>query len=620
MNFACLYIPDFYAQAVARLEPGLGGRALAVVETSPPPFRVFAVNEAARRAGAETGMSRVEAGELPGVEIRGRSPAAEISAHAALLDLARSFSPRFEDFAIDTVTLDLAGLEALSGPPAEIAWRLREGAQELGLDANVALAPNPDAARLAARGFAGITLIGVGEESARLGELPVAVLDPAPEVQETFDRWGIRTFRALAALPPTELSERLAQEGIHLQRLARGASLRALVPAPEPLHFEEAMDLDYPVAELDPLAFILGRLLNQLCARLAARGRATQELRLVLGVDRSEEVDSQLKVESRQSTVEGQRSKVQVDSQQLTVDSQKSNRNPGTFKFRPSTFTSSTSEDSSELFSPRVPSPESRILRLPFPTCNARLLLKLWLLDLEARPPSAPILKVAIAAEPVRPRVAQGDLFLPRAPDPQKLELTLARLKGVVGEDRAGSPELLDTHRPDALRMRKFVGALEIRGSKSSESKVESRRSKSETRNSKLKLRELRISKPETRGPNPESRPAMALRLFRPPLAAQVELQNGRPARVEARRASGPAVRGSVTSAAGPWRTSGDWWTDHPWEHDEWDIEIRSVVRRPLSVAGFHGKSRAERTEVAHLYRIYCDLTDGRWFFEGLYD
>jgi protein ImuB len=112
----------------------------------------------------------------------------------------------------------------------------------------------------------------------------------------------------------------------------------------------------------------------------------------------------------------------------------------------------------------------------------------------------------------------------------------------------------------------------------------------------------------------------MALRLFRPPLAAQVELQDGRPARVEARRARSPAVRGSVTSAAGPWRTSGDWWTDHPWEHDEWDVEIRSVVRRPLSVAGFQGKSRAERTEEVHLYRIYCDLTDGRWFLEGLYD
>jgi len=600
MNFACLFIPDFYAQAVIRLEPELRGRALAVVETAPPPFRVFALNEAARRAGAEPGMSRVEAAELPGVEVRRRSPAAENSAHAALLDLARSFSPRFEDLAVDTVTLDLTGLEALLGAPEEIARRVRGSAQELGLEANVALAPNPDTARLGARGFAGITLIGAGEESDRLGLLPVSVLDPSPEVLETLERWGIHTFRALAALPPAELSERLGQEGVRLQRLARGARLRALVPAPEPLHFEEAMDLDYPVAELDPLAFILGRLLNQLCARLVARGRAAQELRLVLGLDESEKVDS------RQSTVKSRESKVE-------------SRKPATLDSQLSTL------DSVNLFSPRAPSPESRTLRLPFPTCNARLLLKLWLLDLEGQPPSAPVLKVALEAEPVRPRVAQGDLFLPRAPDPQKLELTLARLKGVVGEDRAGSPEILDTHRPDALHIRKFTEV----GKFTRDSKVKSRKSKIETRKLRVESRESKVSKldsqlpaPGSRHPTPGSRPPMAMRLFRPPLAAQVELRDGRPVRVEARSergsaARGTVVRGHVTASAGPWRTSGDWWSDQPWERDEWDVEIWSVVRRPLSVAGFDQRSRVE---MVHLYRIYCDLTNGRWFLEGLYD
>ena len=611
MNFACLYIPDFHAQAVVRLEPGLCGRALTVVETSPPPFRVFAVNEAARRAGAETDMSRVEAGELSGVEIRGRSPASETSAHGALLDLARSFSPRFEDFAIDTVTLDLAGLEALSGPPEQIAQRLREGAQKLGLKANVALAPNPDAARLAARGFGGITLIGAGEESDRLGELPVAVLDPAPEVQETFDHWGIRTFRALAALPPAELSERLAQEGIRLQRLARGASLRALVPAQEPLHFEEAMDLDYPVAEIDPLAFILGRLLNQLCARLAARGRATQELRLTVVLEGGHE-DRQIENRNSKSEIRNSETQAALVKGSAQDDSLVSN-----FEFRAS--------DS-----------EFRMLRLPFPTCNARLLLKLWLLDLEASPLSAPVLKVALEAEPVRPRVAQGDLFLPRAPDPQKLELTLARLKGVVGEDRAGSPELLDTHRPDAFRVSRFAVELREGGRRKATSKLAPRESRGKIRKSKIKnqkskvettvqssrlpIPDSRFPTADSRQPAPEPRPSMALRLFRPPLAVQVELQNGRPARVEARRARGLTVSGSVTSAAGPWRTSGDWWTDHAWEHDEWDVEIRSAGRRPLPVAGFHEESRAERTEVIHLYRIYCDLIDGRWFLEGLYD
>jgi hypothetical protein len=54
---------------------------------------------------------------------------------------------------------------------------------------------------------------------------------------------------------------------------------------------------------------------------------------------------------------------------------------------------------------------------------------------------------------PVKPRFAQSGLFIPAAPEPVKLELTLARIKAIVGEDRVGSPELMDTHRPDAFRM-----------------------------------------------------------------------------------------------------------------------------------------------------------------------
>ena len=474
MNFACLYIATFPVQAVVRLEPELRGRAVIIVEPEPPPSRVFALNEAARKTGAECDMSQVEAAGFKGVEVRRRSHAAEASAHAALLDLARSFSPRFEDVTVDTVVLDLAGLEALRGTAGEVAQQLAARAQKLGLDANVALASNPDAARMAARGWAGITLVGEGQEENRLSELSIKVLAPPLEMQKTLERWGIHTFGALAALPDAELSERLGQEGIQLQRLARGGALRALVPTEEPLHFEEAMDLDYPVAEIEPLAFILGRLLNQLCARLAARGRATQELGLVLGVDASGDESAE---ESPKSKVESQRSKVESSA---------------TFNFQPLTF---------NFFESRTPSPESRALRLPVPTQDSRLLLKLWLLELKAHPPAAPVLKVAITAEPVWPRVAQGDLFLPRAPDPQKLELTLARLRGVVGEDKAGSPELLDTHRPDAFRMRKF----EIRSAepaKSRRSKVKGRRSTIEAR----VIFDLQRSMFNFRTPSPEPR------------------------------------------------------------------------------------------------------------------
>ena len=541
MNFACLYIADFPVQAVVRGEPALRGRAVAVVEPEPPPCRVFALNEAARKAGVESGMSRVEAALLQEVVVRPRSPAAEVSAHAALLDLARSITPRFEDVAADTVVLDLGGLEALLGPAAQVAHRIAGQARELGIDAHIALAPHPDAARLAARGFAGITLLKEGEEADRLGSLPVETLEPSPEMQEALARWGIHTCGALAALPSAELAERLGQEGVRLQTLARGGALRALVPAEEPLHFEEAMDLEYPVAEIEPLAFILGRLLHPLCARLAARGRATQELRLVLDV-------------------EGGHEDRQVEE--------------GNFENRNSETRTTAAHSTTQ---------ESRFLRLPVPMRDPRLLLKLWLFDLEAHPPSAPVVKVALTAEPARPRVAQGDLFLPRAPDPQKLELTLARLRSVVGEGKAGSPELLDTYRPDAFRIRKFTEEIEARKSKLGPLKTRSH--------------ELRFSILESRVPR------LTLRLFRPPLAALVEVQDGRLVRLEGR------VRGRVLWASGPWHTSGDWWTGRSWDCAAWDVEL--LVPRARSVA---------RAESVRCYRLCRDLTDGQWFVGGFYD
>ena len=107
-----------------------------------------------------------------------------------------------------------------------------------------------------------------------LGRLPVDVLSPPRKFSKRCDRWGMHTCAALAALPMLELSERLGQEGVRLHELARGARSRSLVLAEAGDSFEEEMELEDGVAELEPLAFLLGRLLDQLCARLAARSLA----------------------------------------------------------------------------------------------------------------------------------------------------------------------------------------------------------------------------------------------------------------------------------------------------------------------------------------------------------
>jgi protein ImuB len=226
-----------------------------------------------------------------------------------------------------------------------------------------------------------------------------------------------------------------------------------------PPRFEEALELEYPVDLLEPLLFVLGRLLGDVCARLEERALAAIELRLRLQLENAGE--------------------------------------------------------------------HARAIRLPVPMRSARVFLKLLELDLEKHPPAAPIVRVALAAEPAKPRVAQNGLFIPLAPEPEKLELTLARIAAVVGEGNVGSPELVDTHRPGAFRMRPFGASRQWTGKHA--------------------------------GPA-----SLAFRAFRPPLAAKVQ----------GSFVSAPGVRGKIERQAGPWRTAGGWWTPAAWARDEWDVEL----------------------------------------------
>ncbi len=552
MPFACIFVPNFPVAAVFRAEPELRALAVAIFEGKPPLEKIFAVNESAGREGIAPGMTKAQAELCSELRLRPRSFLQESVAHAALLDCARSFSPCVEDAAADTALLDLAGMESLFGTLPEIAHRLFQCAADLGLDGNVSVASNPDAAVLAARGFSGVTVVSPGKEAEQLGPLTVDVLFPQQEEEktreqkkeaarllETLDRWGVRDLRALAALPEVALSERLGQEGLRLQQLARGAASRTLVPVEAPAVFEEAIELEFPIVLLEPLAFLLNRLLEQICARLAARALNTQELRLTLELQNLTGVDPQSDTVGIPS---------ESDASQSTAESQ-------------STVQHFVSGRQAKF---------CRTLRLPLPMLDPKLFLKLLQLDLNAHPPGAPITKIHLIAEPARPRSAQGGLFLPPSPEPEKLELTLARIAGLVGEARVGSLELLDTHRAEGFRMRRFVpGAVQ---------KNQSRK---------------------TSEPAKDKSAVAALRMFRPPLRAAVTLENGELVRVAC--AKKKEVQGTVLWKAGPWRSSGDWWEREAWARDEWDIALQNA-------------------DGVVLYRLVHDLLGGGWFVEGTYD
>jgi protein ImuB len=552
MPFACIFVPNFPVAAVFRAEPELRAQAVAIFEGKPPLEKIFAVNESAGREGIAPGMTKAQAELCSELTLRPRSFLQESAAHAALLDCAQSFSPCVEDAAADTALLDLAGMESLFGTLPEIAHSLFHCAADLGLDGNVSVASNPDAAVLAARGFSGVTVVSPGKEAEQLGPLTVDVLFPQQEEEkareqkeeatrllETLDRWGVRDLRALAALPEVALSERLGQEGLRLQQLARGTASRTLVPVEAPAVFEEAIELEFPIVLLEPLAFLLNRLLEQICARLAARALNTQELRLTLELQNLTGVDPQSDTVGIPSESDAAESTTESKS---TAQHFVSGRRG---KFR-------------------------RTLHLPLPMLDSKLFLKLLQLDFNANPPGAPIIKIHLVAEPARPRSAQGGLFLPPSPEPEKLELTLARIAGLVGEARVGSLELLDTHRAEGFRMRRFVpGAVQ---------KNQSRK---------------------TSEPAKDKSAVAALRIFRPPLRAAVTLENGELMRVAC--AKKKEVQGTVLWKAGPWRNSGDWWEREAWARDEWDIALQNA-------------------DGVVLYRLVHDLLGGGWFVEGTYD
>src|ERR1035438_8438817 len=507
--FACIYVPDFPVEAIVRVEPWLRERAVAVLEGKSPLVRVVALNEKARCLGMEVGMTKLQAAvfsapanevahssearvtnskaaqiELssrrsrskpkPGLAIlRQRSAEQENSAHAALLDVAHAFTPRVEDTANDTLLLDLAGLEQLYGAPATMARDLASQVNAVALEANIALAANPEAALLAARGFSGTTVLPAGEEAHRLGALPLQVLLDAFDISlkngpasdrereklgaqmlDTLERWGVRDFRTLALLPEHALASRLGEAGTSLQRLARGAGMRTLALCEPVTHFEEAMELESPVETLEPLSFVLNRLLEQLCARLEARALAAQELHLRLRLEwrvADEETTAAQELAGASSHIVGDGNAVE------------------------------------------------RIVRLPVAMRDTKVFLNLLQLELAAHPPGAPITKVWIAAEPAPPRSAQYGLFLPNTPEAEKLEITLARISGIVGERRAGIARLLDTHRRHGFLMDRFVASAE-------ETKQAAAPTMSDV----------------------EEQARLALRMFRPPWPLQVDRKSTR--------------------------------------------------------------------------------------------
>jgi protein ImuB len=496
----------------------------------------------------------------------------------ALFDVAADFTPRFELHAPDEIVLDLAGLERLFGTPRAIGEELCRTAAARQLRLRIAIAGTYTAARLLA--CAGspedVVVVEPGAEAVTLASLgltllghithkntPNAANDPngstdpndPNDLLVTLRRWGIRTLGELAALPVDGVAARLGVRGTSWQRLACGEDPRPLRPEVPKERFEQMLDLEWPIDGLEPLSFVLGRLLEPLTAHLERRGRGAAVLH------------------------------VRLHLVTRTI--------------------------------------HERSLQLPAPMRDVRTFRTLLLLDLESHPPSAAIDRVVVAVDPTPARIVQFSLLARPIPSPEQLSTLTARLTALMGEDRCGSPVVVDSWQPGAFAMKRFHPGSGIgdRGS----------------------------------GQRPDVQcPRVALRRFRIPVPARVRMEHDKPQHVTIDRAAahlgsripdprspipapGSQLGGRVQTCAGPWRSSGHWWFDREptriknagrvvqaadsqrhrertsslslcvsvartrceeWDRDEWDVTLSDGAT----------------------YRIFRDRAAHAWFVDGSYD
>src|SRR5580658_3800005 len=404
-RYACVDVKEFPLQALLRLRPELQSKPIAVLDGEPPFEQVCSLNGAALNLGIALGMTRLEMEMFPTALVLPRARAEEAAARAALLECAGGFSPRVEDQSSDsyfTCVIDITGTETLFGSPDTLGESLLKKIQALRIQASIAIGSNFHAARCLARGHSSgksIRVVPRGMESAVLAPLPLTVLDLSPEHAETFAMWGITTLGALANLKEIELITRLGQPGKEMRLLARGESPHLFRALEASLALEERMELDSTVELLDSLLFIMGVMLDQLIVRAQSRILALASITLNLNLEGRDLAGG---------------------------DHELGNRH-------------------------------TRTVRPALPNNDRKLWLKLIHLDLQAHPPQAAILGLSLSAQPGSTSKVQLGLFSPQVPGPMRLDVTLARIRSIVGEGCAGQVVLKDTHRPEAFRVEPFA-------------------------------------------------------------------------------------------------------------------------------------------------------------------
>jgi protein ImuB len=494
--YACLYAREFPAQALLRLRPEMRAQACAVMEGAAPLERVCAANARARALGVGEGMTRVELDTIPGVIVLARSAVEEASSRTALLETAGRFTPRIELVSCD-----------------------RELLCVLDIAGTEKLFGEPE--MLARRLLASVRRLGLVACVAVCENFHAAVCVaqgmPGGQGAQIVPRGTIAVKLSVLPILVLDLmpdqAETLAHWGIDaLGKLA-----------------------DLPEAALVSRLGQAGRRLRAL-----ARGELPH---LFQPIEPVFELRERMELESPVEVLESLLFVTGAMLRQLVLRT----------SARALAVASVTLELALE-----GGATHTRKVQPALPTNDRALWLKLIHLDLEAHPPGAAVLALELAAQPGVTGKVQLGLFSPQTPESARLDVTLARIRAIVGEDAVGRPVLLDTHRPDAFRMEPF---------------------------------RVLSGQPSPAAP---SAGRTALRQLRPAETISVTARDGRPEIFFFRGA-----RYTVERAYGPWLASGEWWSGTRWNLQQWDVVARA----------------------GEVLLCGCVMHEGgRWRMAGLYD
>jgi protein ImuB len=222
-----------------------------------------------------------------------------------------------------------------------------------------------------------------------------------------------------------------------------------------------------------------------------------------------------------------------------------------------------------------------RILQIPAPTRDIEMLFGIAAQYLETLQTKAPVTGFHLEAKPSRPAGHQFDLFQGGLKDPNRFFQTLARLAALVGNEKVGIPQRIDTHQPDSLQMLM------------------------------PELGWSRKNHPKSKGP----KTGPGLRRYRPGMSVRVELNDGKPVLLQSN-----SIAGRILEARGPWKLSGNWWDRTRWETKEWDVALDNGGLYRIAQKTTNWSEAQRRTSEVNDDRSQALALQDQWEVVGVYD